>query len=115
MMRINFDATIVEYKEAIDGEIVQVTFDEDDTEDPFKRTKRYICISQNYEFPGKPTIEWHDGKDYDGGSEVLNYSLANNIFELVTTNGLHFRIHHNCSNEVFVNINRFLQREFGNS
>ena len=114
MMRINFDAIKVEYNEAIDGEIVQVTFDEDDTEDPFKRTKRYICISQNYEFPGKPAIELHDGKDYDGGSEVLNCSLTNNIFELETTNGLRFRIHHNCSNEVLVNIQKFLQREFGN-
>ena len=113
MMNINFDAIKVEYSEAIDGEIVQVTFDEDKTEHPFKRTKRYICISQNYEFPGKPTIEWHDGKGYDGGAEVLRCNLTNDAFELTTTNRLHFRIRHSCPNDVLVEIQKFLQREFG--
>lgn len=72
MKNINFKACEVEYNEAIDGEIIQITFDEDPEQDPFNRTKCYVMISQNYEFPGTPNVEWHDGESDDGGSEVLS-------------------------------------------
>jgi hypothetical protein len=55
------------------GKIIQISFDEDSSGKPFNRTKCYICISKNYEFTGEPTLEWHDGKDYDGGSEVQKF------------------------------------------
>lgn len=113
-MNIEFKAIEVEYNEAIDGEIIQVSFDEDPNEDPENRTKRYIMISQSYEIPGKPTLEWHDGKDYGGGSGVLNYNLTRDLFELKTKYGLSFRIHHNCSSEILSQIQDFLQHEFHN-
>ncbi len=113
-MNINFTASEVEYNEAIDGEIIQVSFDEDPDQDPLNRTKCYLMISQNYEFPGKPTLEWHDGETDNGGSEVINYKLTNELFKLVTTNGLMFRIQHYCSEEILVKIQGFLHREFGN-
>ena len=57
MTNINFIANEVEYTEVIDGEIVHLSFDEDPDQDPLKRTKCYLMISQNYEFPGKTTVE----------------------------------------------------------
>jgi len=113
-MNINFKAIEVEYNEAIGGEIVQISFDEDSNEDPLNRTKRYICISQSYEFPGELTLEWHDGKDYDGGSGIQNYNLTKDLFELETTDGLSFKISHSCSSKVLVQIQQFLEHEFSN-
>ncbi len=113
-MNINFTAIDVDYTEENDGEIVQVTFDEDSSQDPFNRNKRYLMISQNYEFPGKPTLEWHDGENADGGSEVLVYKLTKDLFELTTTNGFSFIIHHNCPEKIYYQIQEFLRCEFGN-
>ncbi len=114
MNYIHFKASEVEYNEAIDGEIVQVSFDEDPDSDPFDRTKCYVMISQNYEFPGPPTVEWHDGEQYDGGSEVLSCKFTKNFFELTTTNGVKFRVKHDCQVKIFNKIRAFLQHEFNN-
>jgi hypothetical protein len=114
MTTINFIATEVEYTEAIDGEIVQVSFDEDPDQDPFSRTKCYLLVSQNYEFSGKPTLEWHDGRTDDGGAEVANYKFSKGLFELKTANNIKFEIQHNCKEETFIKIQQFLYREFGN-
>ena len=119
MKTINFKAIEVDYSEAIGGEIVQVTFDEDldddPDEDPFERTKCYVMISQNYEFPTTPSLEWHDGLEYNGGSEVLNYKLTSDLFELELSNATKFIVKHNCSKEIFNKICKFFQREFGKS
>ena len=114
MTNINFIASEVQYTEAIDGEIVQLSFDEDPDQDPLNRTKCYLMVSQNYEFPGKPTVEWHNGKTYDGGAEVLSFKLTKDLFELTTTNNLVFDIQHNCKEETFFQIRKFLFHEFGN-
>ena len=115
MKNIYFKACKVEYNEAIDGEIIQITFDEDPDQDPFNRTKCYVMISQNYEFPGTPNVEWHDGESDDGGSEVLSYRFNSDIFELTTNDGVTFRVQHDCIGKTFTKIQEFLQREFGNS
>lgn len=118
-MNINFKAVEVEYDEAMGGEIVCISFDEDPNDYSFNRTKRCISISQNYEFPGKPTLQWHDGEDYDGdysgGTGIKSYNLSKDLFELELTNGLSFNISHSCSNKVLVKIQRFLKHEFGNA
>lgn len=117
MNSIAFIASEVVYNEAIDGEIVQVSFDEDPDpdQDPFNRTKCYLMISQNYEFPDSLTVEWHDGKEYDGGSKVLDCKFTNEVLELTTKDGLTFSIRHDCQEEVYVQIKKFLRREFRNN
>ena len=112
MKIIQFTASNVEYSEAIGGQIVQVSFDEDPDQDPFERKKCYITISQNYEFPNGATIEWHDGEDYDGGAEVQDFELTNSKFELQTSTELMFKVQHNCDREVLKKIEFFLRREF---
>ena len=115
MKSITFKANDVTYNEAIDGEIIQVCFDEDPDQDPFKRNKCYLMISQNYEFNhGEPAIEWHDGKDFDGGSEVFSYSLKEGIFELTTNDGVMFNIEHGCEKDILIKIQQFLECEYGN-
>ncbi len=114
MTDINFIASEVEYTEAIDGEIVQVSFDEDPDQDPFNRSKCYLLISQNYEFHGKPSVEWHDGKTDGGGAEVVSYKFTKTFLELMTDNHLKFKIEHSCSEGKFILIQKFLYREFGN-
>ncbi len=115
MSNIDFKASEVEYSEAIDGEIVQVSFDEDPGQGAFDRTKCYVIISQNHEFPGTPTVEWHDGETGGGGAEVQSYRLTKDLFELIITDGVKFRVKHDCKEETFVKIRAFLQHEFGNS
>ena len=115
MKEISFFATEVEYNEAIGGEIVQVSFDEDPDQDPFDRTKCYVMISQNYEFPVSPSLEWHDGIDDNGGAKVLSYKFTNDFFELIITDAIIFKVKHNCEEKTFTKIQKFLQREFGNS
>ena len=115
MKEISFFATEVEYREAIGGDIVQVFFDEEPEQDEFDRTKCYVMISQNYEFPVSPSVEWHDGKEDNGGEEVLNYKLTNKMFELILTNNVTFKVEHDCNEKIFKKIQSFFQHEFGAS
>ncbi len=115
MKNINCKSSEVEYNEAIDGEIVQISFDEDPGQDLFDRTKCYVMISRNYEFPETPTVEWHDGESDDGESEVLRCRLNIDLFELTTTDEVTFRVQHDYRGKTFTQIQEFLQREFGNS
>jgi hypothetical protein len=76
-MTVAFRAKYVSCGDAIGGEILQVRFDtvrqgHDETE----RSTPYVLISRNFEFPGSPTIEWHDGTDYDGGEEIASLTLT---------------------------------------
>ena len=112
MKIIQFKATDVEYNEAIDGEIVQISFDEDPDQGPFDRNKCYVMISQNYEFPAKPTVEWHDGENDDGGAEIQSYILTKNKFELKTNIGVMFKVEHECNKDVLTEIEAFFKREF---
>ena len=111
-MSIEFFASVVEYREALDGEIVQVSFQGYSEQDPLKTIKLFFSISQNYEFPGKPTLEWFDGKNQTGGAEVFEYNLTSSLFELKTMDDLVFRIRHNCPKKVLTQIQDFLKHEF---
>jgi hypothetical protein len=110
---IQFTASEVSYNEAIDGEIVQISFDEDPDQDPYNRKKCYVLISQNYEFSGKPTVEWHDGVSDDGGAEIKGVELTNSKLELQTNAGVIIKVQHHGNSEVLKKIQLFFQREFG--
>jgi hypothetical protein len=71
IMTLAFAATSVRCANAIDGEIFQVTMDTvADGADKEERRTPYLLVGRNFEFPGPPSIEWHDGHDYDGGGRI---------------------------------------------
>jgi hypothetical protein len=106
---ITFTAKDVHYGEAIGGELVQLTFDENPGDDSMCRTARYFMVSHSYEIPGGPTLEWYNGRDYDGGSDIVKYIFTQDIFEVWLENDIHFTIQHHCSNHVFSRIETFLE------
>lgn len=75
-MKLCFEAKYVECADALDGEILQVTFDTlPPGQDEMERVSPYVMISRNFEFPGAATIEWHDGSDYEGGGFITRMVL----------------------------------------
>jgi len=77
VMNFAFRAKYVSCVNAIGGEILQVCFDTvRQSEDETDRSTPYVLVSRNFEFPDSPTIEWHDGTDYDGGAEIAALTLA---------------------------------------
>src|SRR5262245_39901795 len=75
-MRLSFEAKFVDCVNALDGEILQVSFDTlPPSNDEEERCSPYAVISRNFEFPGPARAEWHDGIDYDGGAEIVNMIL----------------------------------------
>jgi hypothetical protein len=80
-MNLQFDAKTVSYEEALGGDIVQVTFEENPDDDPLNPKSCSLCLTINYEFPpSRIGFEWCDGNDYDGGAEAIKYSICNNEF-----------------------------------
>jgi hypothetical protein len=81
-MNLVFNAQEVEYSEALGGDIVQVSFQEDPDIDYSKKDFslpppiKYISISANYEFSPKKTVEWCDGEKFDGGGSIQELKLT---------------------------------------
>ena len=110
-MHLNFTSKITSYNEAIDGEIIQVSFEEYETEDAFNQTALYLLLSISYEFPPfEPTIEWFDGRECNGGAEILNYKLTRNALQLWLNNGLSFDVSFKTNDTTYKNIEAFLNR-----
>ncbi|MFZ5392194.1 MAG: hypothetical protein ACOZAR_03265 [Patescibacteria group bacterium] len=116
--KISFKANEVSYQEENGGDIIQIIFNEEITENQSDElnsiSKPYFSISQDYEFSSKPTIEWFDGKDFDGGADLKGYNFTACLFEVKMSNGLLFSIEHACSQKVFKKIDAFLKNEFPN-
>src|SRR6266700_750886 len=75
-MTLAFEAKFVDCRDAIGGEILQVSFDTvSASHDEDERSTPYVLISRNFEFPGPARVEWHDGEDHDGGAEITSLSL----------------------------------------
>ncbi len=76
-MTLAFEAKCVDCADAIDGEILQLSFDTvpEGYDEEERRTPNFR-ISRDFEFPDPATVEWHDGRDYDGGAEILSGTLS---------------------------------------
>jgi len=106
---LKFTAKNTSYSEALDGDIIQVIFEEDENEDPYNQTKLYLSITINHEFPSfTPSIEWFDGNDGNGGAQILNYKLKRNSLQLLLNNNLSFNISFIADERLFQNIKGFL-------
>ena len=108
-MHLNFTAKSTSYAEALGGDIIQLTFEEYESEDIYNPTALYLLISINYEFPPfTPSVEWFDGNEENGGAEILNYKIINNSLQLWLNNNLSFDISFSVNEETFKNIEEFL-------
>ncbi len=111
-MKIEFHASKVSYTEAIDGEIVQVVFEEDEDSDPFHPTKLYLHISANYEFGSRdPTAQWFDGSDEDGGIDIEFFNITQNEAQIQLKNAYIFIISFEAAPSIVENIRSFLSRD----
>ena len=88
-MNLSFEAPYVVCSNELDWEIQQVVFDTvcNDADDADyaeeSRNSPYVCISRNFEFPGAARIEWHDGKDDEGGASIRSAHLKSNRIVII--------------------------------
>jgi len=110
-MTLVFDATRIDFADALGGEILQVNFDtapEDQDED--QRSTPYVLISRNFEFPDSATIEWYDGHDYDGGAEILAVTLKRTRITLCVNRELNFEVTFHLPDKKFKKLTSFLRK-----
>lgn len=113
-MHISFKAEDVSYTEAIGGEIVQVSFDEEESCGSTEISKPYLLISVNYEFPpNEPHVEWFDGKDFGGGAKIVRYNLNQKSFKAWLDNNVSFDIAFYAEESVFKEIEKLLVDLYG--
>ena len=110
-MTLGFEAKFVSCADAIDGEILQVAFDTvPASRDEEERTTPYVLISQNFEFPGPATIEWHDGQDYDGGAEIVSVTLRRASISIKLDQALDLDVTFRLPDKRFAKLESFLKR-----
>jgi hypothetical protein len=115
-MNLVFHAKEVIYSEALGGDIVQVSFQEEPDPD-IDYSKRgtllppaikYVAISANYEFSSEKLVEWCDGNDFDGGQSIRHIEITKNQLKLVVENGFRFDVSFNTDEMTFKKIALFL-------
>lgn len=117
-VHLAFYAKVVTYTEAIDGEIVSVSFQEEE-DDPdlddtsvdalYENTVKGIWISAASEFSDfVADVEWCDGNNYDGKYNVRDYILSSNRLELTLIDGSQFDIDFSTDNKTLKDIEAFL-------
>lgn len=129
---IQFQAIQVSCGEAMDYEIVQVTFDsvEDDPEADYReRASPYLMLSVNFEYEDDEEVpedgseaqesangvqlEFHDGQADDGGYRVTEIKLWRDRVRVVAEGGPEFDIGFQLSKTAFTELRRFLKILFG--
>jgi len=109
-MTLAFKATAVRCANALDGEILRVTFDTAaDGHDEENRRTPCLLIGHNIEFPGPPSIEWHDGKDY-GGGKILSVILRRHDVSIRLDRKRNFEVTFNLSEGEYAELQSFLKR-----
>jgi hypothetical protein len=113
-MEIEFSAKSVSYTEALDGDIVQISFDEDPSDDPLNPTSKSVSFAINYEFPPcNLNIEWCDGSRYGGGTKVREYTLSKSKLVLWFEDGSCIRVSFSTDSKTFSKIFSLLNNELG--
>ncbi len=117
-MHIMFNAQEVDYGEALDGDIIQVLFQEypypqidyskkNWTLPPIKS----VSFSASYEFPPFSTfVDWCDGKEEDGGALIKEIQLTKTLMRLKLNNNISFEVTFKTDDITFEKIERFLLR-----
>ena len=113
-MNLQFSSKSVSYEEALDGDIVQVMFDEDPDDDPLNPQSKHLCASINYEIsPLELLFEWTNGVQCGGGLKAQKYTLDENQFSVILDDGMSIEIGHSADTETTRKISALLLREVG--
>ncbi len=106
---LQFFAHSVDCSEAIDWELVRVTFDTEMPDfDEDHRTTPFVSLSANFEFGNDIQVEVYDGEDYHGsGLKAIN--LWRDQTMLFTTCGRKFNIQFKLEDDAFRELNQYLE------
>lgn len=112
-MKIDFHAKEVSCSEAIDWEIVQVAFDSvldgELNETQSDRVSPYLMVGENFEFPGSPHAEWHDGDDWSCGVGVRKIKIGRNNAFVDLMADRSFSISFDLSDERYEELKKYLR------
>jgi hypothetical protein len=110
-MTLVFDATRIDFADALGGEFLQVNFDTaPEDQDEAQRSTPYVLISRNFEFPDSATIDWYDGHDYYGGAEILAVTLKRTRITLCVNRELNFEVTFHLPDKKFKKLTSFLRK-----
>jgi len=116
-MKLSFHAPYVKCTDAMDGEIVWVSFDtilaDNETAEDNRKTP-YVGISRNFEFPGPAGIDWHDGNDCEGGGAIKSAVLEGNRIFIIVESGNTIEITFRLNHVQFKELEESLQPMLGN-
>ena len=116
-MILAFAAKEVNYSEALDGDIKQVSFSEEPEPEldyskkncPLPPPIKSVIFSACYEFPPyKTTVEWCDGEDYDGGEYIKEIDLTETKLTVLLENDFTIIVNFKTDEVTFKNISDFL-------
>lgn len=111
MLTLAFHAKFVSCADAIGGKILQVSFETIPAgQDEIERRTPYLQISRNFEFSDSATIEWHDGKDYDRGAEIISMTLRRDRVSIVLDRELDIDVTFRLPDKQFAKLSSFLRR-----
>ena len=106
-MTIEFEAPYVSCSQGNGGEIVQVTFDSVELRDEEDRRTPYVALSQCFEFPGPPSLEWYDGRDYRGAG-IRSIVLSRNAVRIRANDSTDFAIAYDVAEDRYLLLKRLL-------
>jgi hypothetical protein len=113
-MILRFKAAFVHVQNMLDGEILQVVFDTlaEEADEDSRRTPQ-VTISRNFEFPGGPQIEWHDGTEYDGGAAIRSVVFDRDRVTIEAGGGTRIEIEFSLTDLDFTATKRILKTMLG--
>lgn len=114
-MSFRFKSVKTTYTDALDGDIIQIDFDESLEDDPFNPKFCSLSLSVNYEFPpAKLSAEWCDGIECHGGIDVSKYRIGKGKLHLWI--GMEeIEVDFEVEESTFEKIRSLLLREWGES
>lgn len=114
VQNVEFTAKYVTYNTVLDGDIIQILFEQDITDDHRWDPKKYLKILINYEqSPPKLSFEWYDGRedkrcngilDMKFNRSILRLSLEPDTFIQVT-----FKVSFNIDTDLYYKIESYLK------
>lgn len=106
---IQFTATTVECSEAIDWEIVQITFSTEGTGlGEADLAALYLVISANFEVCDEVQVEFHDEVG-GGGDSLEKIDLWRNRVRVISGSGYEFEIDFALSDDAFAKLREYLR------